>query len=306
MAYVPVTQFTRYLPLYFPLQSRRHLARLGLIDPERLRRARQLNELGASGGPLRYPLSPLSCRDGAPLNLMVILIDALRPDVVHPELTPTLVDLIARESGVPQSLERGQLVAHGIFSMMYGLPSTYWMAFAGVQRPPLLLDELRARHYAFVLSAAPGFGSPRSSIARSLPACPIYRRTPRWRTSNTTPLSPATGCDWLGSAARREPFFAFLYYDPPLQNMPDRAAGPLALDDRYPAGRRRTVDAIPPGRPVRRPAGGAGDRCRCARAACGTDGRDRDQRPRVRVRRQPGSATSVTPPRSPRISFARR
>ena len=76
-------------PNLFPLQSRRRLAELGSDRSAAPGRARQLNDLDAAGGPLRYPLSPLSCRDGAPLNLMVILIDALRPDVIHPELTPT-------------------------------------------------------------------------------------------------------------------------------------------------------------------------------------------------------------------------
>ena len=115
VSYVPVTQFTRYLPLYFPLQARRRLARLHLIEPGTLRDERQLQRLdaAAAAAQLRYPLSPLSCGTGTALNLMVILIDGLRPDVVHPELTPTLVDLSRGESRVPQSLERRQLVPHG-------------------------------------------------------------------------------------------------------------------------------------------------------------------------------------------------
>ena len=152
VGYVPVTQFTRYLPLYFPLQSRRRLAGWGVIDPQRLGELRQLSDLGAAGGQLRYPLSPLSCRDGASLNLMVILIDALRPDVIHPELTPTIVDLMRESLVFRNHWSGGNSSRMGIFSMAYGLPSTYWMAFEGVQRPPILIDELRR-----LLARVPGW-----------------------------------------------------------------------------------------------------------------------------------------------------
>jgi membrane-anchored protein YejM (alkaline phosphatase superfamily) len=234
LGYVPVTQFSRYLPLFYPLQSKRRLARLGLIDSGRL--GEQPNGLGLhAAGPLRYPLSPLSCHAGASLNLMVILIDALRPDVVHPELTPTLVDL-SRESLVFRNhWSGGNSSRMGIFSLAYGLPSTYWMEFDGERRSPLLMDELRARRYAFVLASAPGFGSPAElerSVFASIPRLPSEREGDGIRRN-----AAVTGdwLDWLGHAERPEPFFAFLYYDPPLQNMDTRELHPLALDDRYPA-----------------------------------------------------------------------
>src|SRR4029453_11922988 len=124
VGYVPVTQFTRYLPLYYPLQSKRNLVELGLINPSLLVEQQKGLGLDTTRGLLRYPLSPLSCRDGATLNLMVILIDALRPDAVHPELTPTLVDL-SRESLVFRNhWSGGNSSRMGIFSLAYGLPST--------------------------------------------------------------------------------------------------------------------------------------------------------------------------------------
>jgi uncharacterized protein len=235
LGYVPVTQFSHYLPLYYPLQSKRRLIQLGLVDPSLLRDQPKRLGVDAARGPLRYPLSPLSCRDGAGLNLMVILIDALRPDAVHPELTPTLVDL-SRESLVFRNhWSGGNSSRMGIFSLAYGLPSTYWTAFDGVQRPPLLMDELRARHYAFVLASAPGFGSP-AELERSVFAG-ISRLPSGHEHDGIRHNTAVTGrwLDWLGHAERREPFFAFLYYDPPLQNMDARGRAPLALDDRYPA-----------------------------------------------------------------------
>jgi hypothetical protein len=189
--------------------------------------------LETAGGQLRYPLSPLSCRDGASLNLMIVLIDGLRPDAVHPELTPTLVDRMPGSLVFRNHWSGGNSSRMGIFSLGYGLPSTYWPAFSGVQRPPVLLDELRARHYAFVLSSAVGFGSPAeldSAIFAGVPDLPPERAVNGLQRNAAVTRD---WLDWLGKAERREPFFAFLYYDPPIQNMAARGSEPLALDDRY-------------------------------------------------------------------------
>src|SRR5262249_51634686 len=160
LGYVPVTQFTRYLPLYYPLQSKRRVVEWGLIDPHIAWAQPKLIGLDSAHGPLRYPRSPLSCRDGAGLNVMLLLIHGLRPEAVHPERTPALVELDRRRLVFRNHWSGGNSSRMGIFSLAYGLPSTYWMAFDGAQWPPLLLDELRARHYTFVLASAPGFGSP--------------------------------------------------------------------------------------------------------------------------------------------------
>ncbi len=232
-AYVPVTQFTPYLPLYYPLHGKRRLAKLGVIEEGTLREQRQLQRLTAAGGQLRYPLSPLSCRAASPMNLMVILIDALRPDVVHPALTPGLVGL-ARESLVFRDhWSGGNASRTGIFSITYGLPSTYWQAFDGLQRSPVLLDELRGHGYAFVLSSAAGFGSPAQldrTVFAGVPGLPAPREGGGIRKNHAVTQD---WLRWVGGPEAREPFFAFLYYDPPLQNMAANGSEPLPLDDRY-------------------------------------------------------------------------
>ena len=236
VAYVPVTQFTRYLPLYHPLHGKRLLAKLGLIDPVRVQERSDLEGLdtAAAAGQLRYPLSPVSCRPASSLNLMVILIDALRPDVVNPGLTPTLVDL-ARESLVFHNhWSGGNSSRMGIFSMLYGLPSTYWQTFDGVQQPPVLIDELLRQGYTFVLSSAAGFGSP-AQLDRTCFAG--VRGLPPTREAEGTEKNRGVTRDWLQWLEEPHapgPFFAFLYYDPPLQCMAPAGREPLALDDRYP------------------------------------------------------------------------
>jgi len=83
-AYVPVTAFTRYLPLYFPLKDVRRLERLGLVDEARAREQRRVATLGPPPeGDLNYPRAPLRCQPPQPmLNVLLVVIDGLRADAV--------------------------------------------------------------------------------------------------------------------------------------------------------------------------------------------------------------------------------
>src|SRR5262249_39343996 len=84
--YVPVTAFTRYLPLYFPLQARRLAIKLGLVDRNRARERSLVAALGGGGeGALHYPLAPLRCTPRAPLpSVLLIVIDGMRADALTP------------------------------------------------------------------------------------------------------------------------------------------------------------------------------------------------------------------------------
>lgn len=47
-----------------------------------------------------------------------------------------------------------------MFSLFYGLPPTYWDAFAGLARPPVVMDLFQQRGYQFgVFVAAPAHGA---------------------------------------------------------------------------------------------------------------------------------------------------
>ncbi len=88
--YVPVTAFTRYLPLYFPLQDRRLAIKLGLVDRNRAREHSLVAALGRGGeGALHYPQAQLRCTPRAPLpNVLLVVIDGLRAVALTPHSAP--------------------------------------------------------------------------------------------------------------------------------------------------------------------------------------------------------------------------
>ncbi len=245
IGHTPVTQLTRYLPAYFPIHAKRSLARWGLVDPAMVDRQRLLQRAGTTdSGQLNYPLQPLRCAPVArPLNILFVLIDALRPDAVDPALMPRLAALQAQGAVFADHWSGGNSSRAGIFSMFYGLPSTYQETFYGVQRPPVLLDRARQSDYQLGLFAAPGFSAP-TDISRTVFA--QVAGLPGERADiSAVERNRAVTAGWLGWLAARDParpFFGFLYYDPPMGEMSSDPAGPLPMDDRFAANPQAKSD----------------------------------------------------------------
>ncbi len=236
IGHMPVTQLTRYLPAYFPIHAKRTLARLGLVDAATVERARALRRASADGGgQLNYPLQPLRCSPSAQsANLLLVLLDALRPDAVHRGLTPNLAALAGQGATFANHWSGGNSSKAGIFALFYGLPASYMEAFYGVQQPPLLLQEVQRRGYQLALFAAPGFSAPTDierTVFAGIPGLPGERRD-----LDAIGRNRAVTDDWLAWLADRDPdrpFFGFLYYDPPMGQMPADPAGPLPMDERF-------------------------------------------------------------------------
>ncbi len=163
VGYSPVTRFTGTIPLYYPQTAKRLLARLGLVDPERVSQAGLLRR-GAQEeeGELRYPLAPLACSMPAdsPPNLLWVVVDALRPDALDSALTPAIAAFRAESQAFDNHWSAGNSSRMGAFGMFYGLPSTYFQSFYVAERSPLLLDHLRSQGFEIMAASAPGFGSP--------------------------------------------------------------------------------------------------------------------------------------------------
>jgi len=235
VGYLSVTQLTRYLPAYFPIHAKRKLVRLGLVTQEQADRQMQLQRVGADGGgQLRYPLQPLHCTSTAATpNIVWVIIDALRPDATDPALMPELARLRSQGQEFANHWSGGNSSRAGIFSMFYGLPSTYLDTFYGVQQPPVLMEELRRRGYQPGLFAAPGFGAP-TDIGRTVFAG-IPGLAGEEQGVSAVQRNRAVTDQWLAWFGRRDttrPFFGFLYYDPPMGAMP-ADAGPLPMDGRF-------------------------------------------------------------------------
>ena len=237
-AYSPVTSFTRYMPLYFPIKAKRRLAKLGWVDPEKVEQQRLLRRATApDDGQLRYPLNPLQCQPEKPLpNILFVLVDALRPDHVTSELAPRMAEFAAQSQYFTDHYSGGNSSRMGVFSMFYGLPSTYWQSFYDLQRPPLLMDQIQANNYEIAAFSSVGFGSPAQIDRTVFASVDSASRYAAKADSDRNGEITAAWVSWLDNRAETEqPFFSFLYYDPGNSptNVPDEIRRQGAVPERY-------------------------------------------------------------------------
>ena len=238
VGYTPVMRFTQVLPLYYPQTGKRQLARLGLVDPERVREARlQRRSAGAAAGDgeLHYPLAPLRCTGGhMPMNLLWIVIDALRPDAVDAALTPVLAGFRDAGQHFAEHWSPGNSSRMAAFGMFYGLPANYFQSFYVAARPPLLVERFQAQGYEIRAASGKGFGSPtqmdRTAFA-GVAALDSAEALPRLQGNRAVAGRMA---QWLGARATGRPFFAFLWLDH--SDADHGLRGRLPPDDRF-AGR---------------------------------------------------------------------
>ena len=220
--YTPVTGLTEYLPGYRGATAKSFLLKRGWADLEQARERQLASRLTRSekSRRLNYPLNPLECTSSeSRLNLLIILVDAMRWDMLNATTTPNLSRFAdSSATKFEQHYSGGNSSRMGAFSLFYGIPVTYWKSLESVQRSAVLVDELERQDYNFgIFSSAP-----------------LYRPVTLDRTAfaniqglrlSTEPLSdPPHVRDrkittewvrWLDSQSGEEPFFGFLFYDAP-------------------------------------------------------------------------------------------
>jgi len=224
--YVPVTSFTRYLPLYAPLRDSRRLVQLGLVDQARAREESLAATIAQrAGGELHYPQSPLKCEPRPPLlNVLLIVIDGMRADALTPAAAPRLAALAPSAMRFDNHWSGGNVSRPGMFSLFYGLPATYWKVFAEVAQPPVLMDLLRQYGYQLgIFTSSPVYsrvvGLDRTALAR-VPNLRLETISPHPGSSGRDLTLTEEWLEWMEHRDPARPFFGFLFYNAVVANDP--------------------------------------------------------------------------------------
>ncbi|MDY7116427.1 DUF3413 domain-containing protein [Halomonas sp. SSL-5] len=214
-----ITGMTRHVPLFYPATAKRLFVKRGWVDPQAVRDRVELEAAQGKAHDLAYPSAPLSCSpSAAPHNLLLVVLDSVRHDLLTPEVMPNLHRYAGRPGWyrAAEHFSGGNSTKAGVFSLFYGLPVTYWDAFTGGQTPPVLMEKLEAADYRFqVLSSAtlvsPAFDRNVFAGLEGVSLTPA-RGEPWERDRQITD-------DWLAwmeasaEAPDATPFFGFLFYD---------------------------------------------------------------------------------------------
>ena len=227
--YSPVTGLSQYLPGYRGMTAKALLVKYGLVDLKQSRERQLTARLSAQAEnrALQYPLTKLHCSPGLqPHNLLVIMVDAWRWDMLNSRVTPGVQNFSSEALVYDQHYSGGNSSRMGAFTFFYSLPSTYFRAVESIQQPALLIDQLQQAGYRLgIFSSAPLYRP--VTLDRT-----AFSEVPDLRLMTEPQSDPPYVRDrkitgewlrWLDSDAGTRPFFGFLFYDAPtaLNSPPD-------------------------------------------------------------------------------------
>lgn len=220
--YVPVTAASQQLPVYKGLTAKSFLTRHGLVDAAASRERQLAKRLAKSlDGPARsslnYPVNALQCDSESHLNLLVILVDAMRSDMLAEETAPNISEFAAARAAVfSNHFSGGNSSRMGAFSLFYGLPPGYWSSFEALQRSSVWIDQLQANHFQLGIFSSQTMYRPvvldRTAFANvaDLRMATEPLSDPAWKRDRKL---TDEWFEWLSARDSKQPFFGFLFYD---------------------------------------------------------------------------------------------
>ena len=222
------------------------------------------------------------------LNVVLVVIDAMRADALTPAVAPNTFDLAQDAIRFDGNFSGGNSSRAGMFSLFYGLPGTYWDAFASLTRPPLVMDLFQRYGYQLGLfSSVPVYRA--AALDRTALA-----RVPNLRLETVSRYPGSNGWDrtltdeWFEWLDRRDPAHPFSGSSTTTRPRPSRR--PPMTPRWCPSPRSAEAGALecplPYGRTLRRLLGRPGDRRPEAPEAVRPDRDHRHLRSRHGVQRE--------------------
>jgi membrane-anchored protein YejM (alkaline phosphatase superfamily) len=212
VGYTPVTSQLRYIPWAQPLTVRRFLKRYGfkVTDTDQVK----LNP--DQPGALDYPKAELQCSAHNPLNIMMLLIDSVRFDMLTQEVMPNSWALSRKSLNFLNHYSSGNATRFGVFGLMYGLPGSYWHTVLGEQRGSVFIKQLVQQNYDLQLYGSASLSSP--EFDRTIFADVRNRLQKPASAGTASGRDQAIVDSFIESVHQhklREPFFGFIFLDAP-------------------------------------------------------------------------------------------
>lgn len=209
---VYITGNSRLFPLYQQLNIRSFAAkRLGFKLDEEV-----TVNISKEYSKLDYPKRPLEMKPPEkPLNILILVVDSFRSDVMNREVTPELWAFSRKATVFGDHYSGGNCTRFGIFSIIYGVYGNYWFSMLGERRGPALIDVLKDQGYDLRLFASASLSFPEfnKTCFVGVPREGIYDEPKAKSQADKDIEITAKLTDFLKNRKNGKPYFAFLFYD---------------------------------------------------------------------------------------------
>lgn len=222
-AYTPILTANSAFPFYAETGLRGLAKSMGY----KIARASDL-KVHSSGNNLHYPLQPLQVEPPAhPPNIVWLVSESWRADTLQPDIMPATSEFASQVHRYTQHYSGSNGTRMGIFSMFYGLYSSYWFPFLDHQTGPVLIDVLKQQNYQFGLYTSAKFTYPEfdRTVFSKLPK-DLLHEDPDGRGWERDRRNVNRLLDFMDHRDQSRPFMAFMFFESPHApyNFPDELA----------------------------------------------------------------------------------
>ena len=120
-----------------------------------------MSSLRIAGGQPDYPPASIASTPLAKYpNILMLVGESFRWDLLDPEITPNLWRLAGHSLRFDKHYSGGNRTRMGLFSMFYGLHAPYWYSFERERVAPLLMRFLQQKNYQLALHTSQSFDYP--------------------------------------------------------------------------------------------------------------------------------------------------
>ena len=207
----PLLMAERTIPWEQPLTAKALLGRLGF----RVHESGSLQLAQQTPGVFNYPVSPMHCAPASKPNVLMLVVDSLRWDMLTADVMPATNAWAQQATRFEHHYSTGNGTRFGIFGLMYGLPGGYWHAALAERRGPVLIDVMDDLGYQFFIFGSAPLDSPefnRTVFTR------VWDRAAPPGDGDVVERDRATTHGLVAAIHDRDrtrPFFGFLFLDAP-------------------------------------------------------------------------------------------
>ncbi|UOD34411.1 sulfatase-like hydrolase/transferase [Deferribacteraceae bacterium V6Fe1] len=207
-----VTRYTKVYPLYQPLTVRGFAKKVLKIDINKEK------GLEITKTNLDYPKSKITIKNkvDSPKNILVVVIDSLRFDMINDEVTPNIYKISKISQNFQNHYSGGNSTRFGIFSLFYGLYGYYWHDFLNNRQGPVIFNVLKDLGYNFKILSATLLTFPefRKTVFIDIP-----ESVEDTFDTNDKPLREKILVDrfkkFRDNYTSDKPYFSFIFFDAP-------------------------------------------------------------------------------------------
>jgi membrane-anchored protein YejM (alkaline phosphatase superfamily) len=213
--YQPITRLDHIFPLSEPATDKNRLTRWGLVnvDESKKRAMLKMNDEGQKS--FHYPNHSMECGTPEKMNVLWIVVDALRADMLDPQIMPNVYGLSEKSQVFENHFSGGNATRTGIFTMFYGIPGNYFDTARILRRGAVLVHQLLKNDYQLGIYASAPLNMPEFD---QTVFAEVKNLRVESKSSQTYGRDIEITNEWLKFLNHRDPkkpFFGFVFYDSP-------------------------------------------------------------------------------------------